>query len=67
MTTLRAVQGKFAVYPTGNTKIIDYYLLTLRMRYVDTTNADWDKNTIDKLFAIRQEQDLLLDARLEVM
>lgn len=67
LSTLKTLKGRLNVYHVGNTGIIDYHLIKLRTLYIDTANGSWSKNTLDKLWDIRAEQDMLLDARLEIM
>lgn len=67
MSTLKTIKGRINVYHVGNTGIIDYHMLKLNLLYVDTVNGELNNDTLDILFKIRQEQDMLLDARLEIM
>lgn len=67
MSIPKTVKGRLNVYYVSNSGIIDYHLLNLISMYKDKANGDWGPNTLDQLWDIRREQDILLDARLEVM
>lgn len=68
MTPLvKVIRGRLGVYDGRNTGIIDYHLLKLRAEWLTIANKEWNVKTLERLDDVRSDQDLLLDARLEIM